>query len=200
MEREPEGLCESGGRAADARGRGRAGKGTDGIGDVGRVPGLSTHPCAQTSVEPWPVSVWGTLVGLGAAWGQAGACFGMAISDTSVSPPALSPDTGFPKPNHWETQQLLLDRPLPPLSWEGLDLAERLPRGLAPVSAWGAMGVGMGAPQGPSCCDTGSSCSPGFWLSSWSAGSCAVLRGNSIMSQSCSSGSRWICQKEATQL
>ncbi|KAK2542396.1 hypothetical protein Q9233_000488 [Columba guinea] len=107
---------------------------------------------------------------------------------------------GFPKPYHWETQQLLLDRPLPPLSWEGLDLAERLPRGLAPVSAWGAMGVGMGAPQGPSCCDTESSCSSRFWLSSWSGGSCAVLKGNSIMSQSCSSGSHWICQKEATQL
>ncbi|XP_064898744.1 killer cell lectin-like receptor subfamily B member 1B allele B isoform X1 [Columba livia] len=39
-----------------------------------------------------------------------------------------------------------------------------------------------------------------FWLRRWSGGSCAMLRGNSITSQSCSSGSHWICQKEGTQL
>ncbi|XP_065714680.2 killer cell lectin-like receptor subfamily B member 1B allele A [Patagioenas fasciata] len=41
---------------------------------------------------------------------------------------------------------------------------------------------------------------PRFWMSRSSEGSCGVLKGNSIISQSCSLGSHWICQKEATQL
>ena len=158
--------------------------------------------CQRQSVGDTPV---GLGPGTGAAQGQAGARFGMAIHGTSASPPALSPNTGFPKQNHTETHPLLLDRPFHPLRREWLGLAERLPPGPEPVSALGRDGCWGGHlrhhPRDPCAMTRAPSCTRRFQLSPGEEGrACGVLRGNRISSDSCSSGLQWICQKEATQL
>lgn len=125
---------------------------------LGRGEALPQNLGSATSPVPKPLQGLCQCHGVGdtsgaqpcdrCAWGHAGACLGMVISDTSALPCALSSGTVFPKQNSPASHPLLLDRPLHVLRWEGLDLAERLPPGPEPVSAFGCWAGGTPINQG----------------------------------------------------
>lgn len=158
-------------------------------GTRGRVKGLPRNLGSAPTPAPKPPGCLCQHQSVGDTGGArpwAGGCAGTGWSlflgwHAGITPCPL-PDTGFRKGSRTETHQVLLDRPLHPLCWEGLDLAERLPPGPGLVSALGRDGCRGGHlhrhPRDPSAVTRAPPCTRRFQLSPWDEGrACGVLRG-----------------------